>query len=267
MTLIAPAVLLLVLMLASYAGFRLQRALSDRHRTRETMEAVRLVLGMLITFAALVLGLLTTSAKAHFDLFRTGLQAYAVDLITVDQRLREYGPAAQPIRAELRAYTASAIATTWPDELPPSGIYPRRVRSFSPGSSESVELGAMLLRIDHRVASLPASQADLRGLVTAARSQMGHVLEQRFMLLASAEPTLTGWFLGVMTAWLILVFAVFGLSAPDNRVVYAVIAATALSLSGAMWLIMELDTPLSGFIAVSSEPLRNALLHMDAAEE
>ena len=29
-------------------------------------------------------------------------------------------------------------------------------------------------------------------------------------------------------------------------------------------MILELDTPLSGWIAVSSQPLRDALLHIDA---
>ena len=67
----------------------------------------------------------TTSADAtHFDNARDRFQSYSIDLIMLDQRLREYGPGADFARASLRAYTAAAIADTWPNEPPPTGIYP-----------------------------------------------------------------------------------------------------------------------------------------------
>ena len=39
----------------------------------------------------------------------------------------------------------------------------------------------------------------------------------------------------------------------------------ALSFSSAIFFILELDTPIDGFIYVSSEPLRDALRHIDAS--
>ena len=67
-----------------------------------------------------------------------------------------------------------------------------------------------------------------------------------------------------MTGWLVIVFAVFGIIAPRNGVVYATILLCALSFSSAIFFILELDTPTDGFIYVSSEPLRDALQHFDA---
>jgi hypothetical protein len=61
-----------------------------------------------------------------------------------------------------------------------------------------------------------------------------------------------------MTAWLVIVFAVFGLIAPRNVLVYVTILLCALSFSSAIFFILELDTPIDGFIYVSSEPLRDA---------
>ena len=107
MAVFTPLVLTLLLLAAGWAGWRVQMALPAHHRTRDSVETVRLVLGMLVTFAALVLGLLTSSAKGHFDTHQSNLQAYSVDLISMDQRLREYGADAAPIRAVLRAYTAA----------------------------------------------------------------------------------------------------------------------------------------------------------------
>jgi hypothetical protein len=68
MTELADAVLLLLLLMSGSAlGVWVRPFLSDRHRSPETADLVRLVVTMLMTFAALVLGLLTNSVKASFD--------------------------------------------------------------------------------------------------------------------------------------------------------------------------------------------------------
>jgi hypothetical protein len=242
MTELAPVFLPVVLLLASFAGWRVQRALAEHHRGRDTIEAVRLVLSMLVTFAALVLGLLTTSAKAHFDRHGAALQTYGIDLIMVDQRLREYGPPADPIRATLRAYTASAVASTWPGEPAPPGRYPTHLDPLAPGSAESTLLGAMLLSVDRDVAELVPATPVQQAMKPLLATRLQTLLQDRWTLVGAAQPTLS---------W------------PGNRVVYVVLALAALSLSVAVWLIVELDSPLTGVIQSSSAPLREALLHMD----
>ena len=57
---------------------------------------------------------------------------------------------------------------------------------------------------------------------------------------------------------------VFGISSPRNRVVYATMLLCAFSISSAVFMILELDSPLGGWIVVSSQPLREALRHVDA---
>ena len=91
---------------SSVAGFWLRRVLSDRHFNRDTLDSMRLVISMLVTFSALVLGLLTASVKGRFDNQSDVMRGYAVQLIEMNQRLREYGPDAEPARILLRAYTA-----------------------------------------------------------------------------------------------------------------------------------------------------------------
>lgn len=58
---------LVILAGASVIGMWLQDRLKEHHRSRDTTESVRMVIGMVVTFAALVLGLLVTSVKADFD--------------------------------------------------------------------------------------------------------------------------------------------------------------------------------------------------------
>jgi len=45
-------------------------------------------------------------------------------------------------------------------------------------------------------------------------------------------------------------------------IVFACVFGGALSVSGAIFLILELDLPFEGIIQMSSAPLRNALAHL-----
>ena len=62
--------------------------------------------------------------------------------------------------------------------------------------------------------------------------------------------------------WLTILFAVFGLFAPRHATVVVALLVCALSLSAAIFLILEMDRPFEGFIIVSPEPMRTALARM-----
>ena len=51
----------------------------------------------------------------------------------------------------------------------------------------------------------------------------------------------------------------FGLLAPRNSLVVFVLFVCALSVGSAMFLILEMETPFSGMIRVSAEPLHAAI--------
>jgi membrane-bound ClpP family serine protease len=68
--------------------------------------------------------------------------------------------------------------------------------------------------------------------------------------------------LSVLVFWLTTLFISFGLFAPHNGTVIASLFISALSVSGAILLILELYTPYAGLIQVSSAPLRAALAHL-----
>ncbi len=122
------AILLLILLAGSALGVFMRPFLSERHRSAETTDLIRLVVTMLVTFAALVLGLLTTSVKASFDNVDNDLRSFAINIIQLDRSLRQYGSEADRARAVLRSYTAAAIASTWTTEpKPPGDYYPAEV--------------------------------------------------------------------------------------------------------------------------------------------
>ncbi|MGO9606465.1 MAG: hypothetical protein ACLQAT_24260 [Candidatus Binataceae bacterium] len=53
-----------------------------------------------------------------------------------------------------------------------------------------------------------------------------------------------------------------GLFAPHNTTVIGTLLVCALSVSGAIFMIIELDQPFEGLIRISSAPVKNALAHL-----
>jgi len=66
-------------------------------------------------------------------------------------------------------------------------------------------------------------------------------------------------FLVVLVFWLIVLFAGYGLLAPGNATVVMALVVCALSVSGAIFLLLELTTPFAGVMRVSSAPMQHAL--------
>jgi hypothetical protein len=261
---VGGALLLLALLLvASNVGLFAQRWMREHHRSRDTVDSVRLVITMLVTFAALVLGLLVTASKSSFDQQTEMVRRFSTRLIELDFRLREYGPQADPIRAVLRQYTAAMIASTWPSEPAPPGDYPSHLTPVTPKSFESGLLTGLFRQAVVMVDQLtPATPLQTR-LASVLASAVGAVLDARWAMHEGASPTLSWSFLLLLVLWLVIIFLVFGLVSPRNGVIQVVIMLSALSVASSVYLIADLDSPFGGLLSVSSEPMRDALFHMD----
>ena len=86
----------------------------------------------------------------------------------------------------------------------------------------------------------------------------------RVLLFEQLGSSLPVPFLVVLVFWLVIIFTSFGLFAPSNTTVMATFFVCALSVSGAIFLILELDSSFEGFVQVSSTPLRAALAQVGA---
>ena len=74
-------------------------------------------------------------------------------------------------------------------------------------------------------------------------------------------------FLAILLLWLTMLFASIGLLAPKNITVVIVLLVCAISVSGAIFLIGELNSPLEGVMKVSNAPLVKALEHLEKASQ
>ena len=262
MTEIQSAVLVFILLLASTAvGAIVRPLLPEEHKAQETVQLIQLLVGMLVTFAALVLGLLTASAKTNFDTTSTDVRSYATSLIELDRVMRDYGADLDPARALLRSYTAAAIASTWPLEPHPPGAYPETEPSKDTDNLASTALGVLLNRGQHDVRMLQPGDAYHRQLAAESAVRFEQLLALRWKLIEEARGSISYPFDRILVGWLLIIFLCFGLIAPRNALSLVTIMLGALSIASAVLVILDLDTPFTGPIMIGSQPMRDALAY------
>ena len=252
------ALLLFLLLGAAGLGYFIKSRLPERHRAPESLELVQLTINLLVTFTAIVLGLLTTSVKAGFDSAYAARGTYAAEFAQMDECLRQYGPERQPIREQLRSYVAAVIASTWPDEKPPAGVAYLDV-SRMPITGESSVLGAIINKVGLEVHELQPKDALQQSLQASCLQQYADLVKSRWMVIEGARGSVSMPFFWVLVLWLVILFASLGLTAPANPVTSIVIALSAVSITVAVFVIIDLDLPYGGLFGIPSTSMRHAL--------
>lgn len=228
-------------------GLLLSRLLPQEHLRDKSKDTVKVVTGMIATLAALVLGLLISSANTFFDAVDTAITHSAAKIVLLDRTLANYGPETKGAREQLGRTIVSGMEMFWPKE-----------KSEGPGLS-AFERATAMEELHSRIRELNATTDVQRQLRTEAEKYSGEMLEARWLLIAQAQHTIPTTFLVVLLFWLTMLHVGFGLLAARNATVISALVISALSVSGAMFLILELYQPLDGMIKVSNAPLRKAL--------
>ena len=198
------------------------------------------------TLSALVLGLLIASAKSSYDAQRAEVIQMSANIILLDRILARYGPEAKEARDVLRRVVVSLD------------------RSWSEGLSRSEKLDSPEMRAGassfyERIQELAPHNDFERSLQSQAMQTALGVGQTRSLLLQQAGSSFPMPFLVVMVFWLTIIFTSFGLFAPSNATVIAILFVCALSVSGAIYLILQLDSPFAGLMQISDAPLRSAI--------
>ena len=102
----------------------------------------------------------------------------------------------------------------------------------------------------------------MRWFQSHALNLLSSILETRWFVLGGQGASVPLPFLIVLVFWLMIIFGSFGLLAPRNATVLAVLFVCAISVAGAIFLILEMDQPFRGLMKISSAPLRYTLSHL-----
>jgi hypothetical protein len=226
-------------------GTRIRRLLPEHHLSADTKEAVKLAMGLVATMSALLLGLLVSSAKGAYDAERAQVIQMAAKITFLDQVLALYGPDATEARAQVRVAIDEAVQRVWPEGK--SRPLPR---------TPNLQAGRAVYGAIEHLSPRDDTQRSLKTQATALAMELG---ELRSLLVAQSVASISKPLLVVVVCWLVVIFLSFSLIAPPNATATLALLISALSVSGAIFLILELDRPFGGLIQISSEPILNAL--------
>jgi hypothetical protein len=168
----------------------------------------------------------------------------AANVILLDRTLAHFGKDADGVRAGLKVATEDMLRSTWPHE------YTGAEGGGTEGKHED---------LFEQIVSLSARTDAQRALLAQAQKTAIDIGQTRWLLYTQKGSSIPLPLLGVMVFWLVVLHAGFGLLSPGNRTATAALLVSALAVSTAVFLVLELDRPFRGVIEISSAPMRNAL--------
>jgi hypothetical protein len=228
-------------------GTSLRQILPAHHLSVDSKDVIKLAMGLIATMSALVLALLIASAKSSYDSQRNELTQISANIILLDRGLAHYGPETRATRDLLRRYVVQMRDQLWPEGQPNS--------EFGPTAA----LGESFY--DNLEELSPQTEVQ-RSIKVEAQKLSVELGQTRWLLSEQRGSSIPMPFLVLLIFWVTIIFLSFGLFAPSNATVIAALLLCAISVSGAIFLILELDRPFGGLVKISDIPLRNAIAHL-----
>src|ERR1700693_336635 len=229
-------------------GMFLRGVLPEQHLSADSKDTVRLGMGLIGTLAALVLGLPIASAKNFYDTQSSELTEMSAKIVLLDRVLAHYGPETKELCDLLQSAVVRMLDGLWPKG---TGQHPQ---------VEPTAAGGEILY--DKIQELSPKNDTQRSLQAQALNMAIDIGKLRWMMFEQAGGFVSIPLLAVLVFWLATIFASFGLFAPRNATALATLFVCALSVSGAIFLILEMYSPFQGLMQISSAPLRNALVHL-----
>ena len=226
----------------------LRAILPESQLTEESKDLLKLGMGLMATMTALVLGLQLGSAQSAFEAQERNLIEISAKLILLDRALAHYGPETKAVRDQLRKSVVEKLEVIWPQ-------HSTRHSQWQPTSLESDQIYYSIQEPS------PGSDSQ-RGAKDQALSILFDIGQTRWLRFEQESNSASMPVRFVVTAWLTITFISFGLFAPRNAVSLFTLFVCATAVSGAIFLTLELYSPLNGLIRISSQPLRSAILRL-----
>jgi len=233
------------LVAAVLLGRTVRRYLPEQHLTGDSKDAVKLAMGLVATMTALLLGLLVSSAKGTYDNQRSEVIEMAAKVTFMDRAFAAYGPDAAAVRAQFRATVEAAVHRMWPQES-------KQPAQLAP----NVVAGDALYSALQNLSPQNELQRSLKEQLVSQATELGQL---QMLLVAQSVPSVAKPLLVAVVCWLLVIYLCFSLLSPPNTTTTLAFVVSALSVAGAIFLVLELDRPLGGWIEISSQPMQNAL--------
>lgn len=244
---------------AAAIGFGIQRTAPFGSLTDEHRSASRAALGLATILTAIVIGVVSDDAISTFNQANDNIQGLAVDTLTLDKVLDNYGPETSAIRKRLREDLRYRIAQI------------QSMKSYAAADNQAVERLPRIELLFRDVASLRPKtdiQKELRSRAiamiggTSSFGVRGNMAQKRWLFTVGDANAPRPVYLLVILS-LGLEFLCFGLLTKPHRFTYLSTALAGLVVATTMLVVVELDNPMDGFFTVWVEPLQKAELLMN----
>jgi hypothetical protein len=226
-------------------GMLLRAVLPAHHFDDDTKDLIRMGMGLIATMTALVLGLMIATAKGAYDTQKDEVTQLSAKIILLDRILAHYGPETKDVRNLVRGAVAREVDRIWPKDR-------TRSSELEPGRGAEAPYD--------RIQALSPKDDAQRSLKVQALSILTDISQTRWLMFQQSGSSFSMLFLVVVVSWITIIFISFGLYAPRNATVIVTLLVCALSVSGAILLILELDKPFEGLIQISPAQLRDTLM-------
>lgn len=236
------------LLAASLLMMQLYPKLAARHKDEDTNAVVRLVANIFVVMTSLVFGLMINSAKNTFEAIDSNVHAYATSLNILDRSFRAYGTAAEKARGHLMVYVEEAIANPY-----------RGDQALQHQKSLAVQY---LDAIGGALTAIKPVDRFHETMMVDIRQQYHSLIEQRWKIVEQSEGAIPGPLIGMLVAWMTLIYASLGYRAPRNPMVVGMFTVSALLIAASVYLVLDMNVPFHGPIQISDAPLRRALAEM-----
>ena len=236
-----------VMAAAALAGMAVRKRLPQHHTEDSSRDAILRSVGLVVTLSAVVLGFLVGAAKSYYGAVEDQLTEIAADAAMLDRLLTRYGKGAEPAREVLRQSVGLAVGTIWPgyqSALPQSG------------SRSGLQVSEQLADAIEKMPEGDPRRASLRGQALGQLTDMQHAAF-KLSRIAQARPQAST--LAVVVSWLVIIFFGFGLVSPATGTARASMILAAAASAGALFLILELYTPVSGLLRIEPAILEDVL--------
>jgi len=236
-----------VMAAAALAGMAVRRRLPEHHTADSSRDAVLRSVGLVVTLSAIVLGFLVSSAKAYYGAVEDQITEIGADVASLDRELSRYGAEAGPARQLLRQSIGLAVSAVWPGH-----------RSSPPqsGSESGVQASE---RLADEIDALPSGDPRQARLREQALGQLADMQHSGFKLSRIAQARPQTAILAVVVSWLVIIFFGFGVVSPPTGTARASMILAAVATAGALFLIVELYSPVSGLLQIPPSILEGAL--------
>jgi hypothetical protein len=244
---VLSAFVLVLILLSAALGSHVRSSLADHHFSEDSLAAMRIAVGLVATLSALVLSLLISSGKSSLDLVNTALQHNSVAMIQLDRNLSQLGPSAGGLRVDIKRDYARWISFLFSNER------------GTTAEAESRQILASTYDIQGRIFALQTPGPPQEKLRNHAIELWDNIFAGRWLALEHRRGSIPTPLFAILVGWLVVIFGIFGFSAPRKWSMCVVFLLCALSATTAVFVVLDLDTPFQGMVNVSKTPMMDAL--------